>query len=325
MKGFIEFTTEKNETVYRIPNAWNTIGPDLFRWLIGVINEYAAGKMSLVELRVKYVCHVMGWNINKIHSDDGMANLYFLSDKVSFLFEIKYDDKVLMSLLPEEIRIAKTVPPDRLPIHLKRYLSKYEFKYVLKDCFCCQLIPTITVGDATYHGYDINDEFGMLTCSLTALQYIEAQQIVNGDNFEEMLPLLISILYYPGEYDSEKAKKLAFSFVEVPVDLKWAILFNFKCILNFIFTKTEFKLLTLSKLKESSTIVTGAIESMYNLCNDGIGDANSVERINVITYLTLLRKKLIESIKSMKAYGMKIDEIESESGMPVNIIEEIIK
>ncbi len=325
MNEFIEFTDKKEESVFRIPNRWEYLSPDQFEYVISLVNEYASGKISLVELRTLYVCKTMGWKLQKIHGEDSWANLYFLADKVTFLFEIKYDDAVLQPLTAKERSLVKSVVPQRLPIHLRRYLEKHEYRFVLKDSFCAQLIPSIKLDGKIYHGYSASSDFNMLTCSLTAIQYIEASEIISRGKESELLPLIAAILYYPGKYDSEGAKKLAFKFINLPAGQLWAILFNFKCLINFIFNQTEFNLLTKSTLKSSSTIVTGALESMYELCADGIGKAADVESINIITYLTLIRKKLIQSIKTMHSYQMKMNEIEEESGLPINIIEEILK
>jgi hypothetical protein len=56
----------------------------------------------------------------------------------------------------------------------------------------------------------------------------------------------------------------------------------------------------LTELEETkvSAISTGALESLYNLSSDGFGDIETIEQMNVIQYLTILRKKIIDTVRS---------------------------
>lgn len=112
--------------------------------------------------------------------------------------------------------------------------------------------------------------FNRLTCSLTALQFIEARGLLGCP--KEQLPLLAAILYYPDRYSSAGAHKLAQKFTGLPMDELIPIAFNFQAFINYLFTKTEFKLLTELEETKVSAISTGALESLYNLSSDGFGD-----------------------------------------------------
>ena len=103
-----------------------------------------------------------------------------------------------------------------------------------------------------------------------------------------------------------------------------AIAFNFQAFVNYLFTKTQFKLLTEAKETRKSTISTGALESLYNLSADGLGDIDKVEQMNVIQYLTILRKKLIDTVRSLHAAKMENVDIEKETGLPIRIINQIL-
>ena len=323
---FFEFKTSKSNKVYRIPNSWEALTPNQYRYLSTLIDRYASGKLSIAMARVYFVCYVMSWSVKRIKDEDALANVYYLSENITFLFKIKYDEGVFDGLSMAEKKLCRTTMPEKLPVHLKRFLSKYKYKFVLKDCFCAQLVPEIKVGETVLLGYRISCGFDELTCSLTALQYIEASRLIGSEGRENLLPLLAAILYFPEkEYDSEKAQELAFKLVDVPVQTLHAISFNFSSISNFIFLHTHFRLLTMSTLKNNSTIVNGPLESLYNLCEDGVGNYDKVENMNLITYLTLVRKKLISSIQSLSSAGMKLPEIEKESGLPIDVITEIIK
>ncbi|MDR1524745.1 MAG: hypothetical protein LBS79_05755 [Tannerella sp.] len=99
---------------------------------------------------------------------------------------------------------------------------------------------------------------------------------------------------------------------------------NFQAFTNYLFTKTHFSLLTKAKEDKKNPIATGALESLYSLSADGLGDMNTVCRMNIIQYLTILRKKTIEYVKSLSYAEKKRSEIEKMTGLPMSIIKQII-
>ena len=142
---------------------------------------------------------------------------------------------------------------------------------------------------------------------------------------EESLPLLAAVLYFrKGEYSSEKAQKLADEFRKLPANTLRAIALNFTAVNNFIFRKTEFSLLTKFDLPKENAITTDATDALYDLSKDGLGNASQVERMNVLTYLRILRKKTIDGVKALRAAGMDVAKIANEVGLPLEIVKKII-
>lgn len=313
-------------TQYSIPNSWEGITPYLFQSLIHDIGLMAKGKLSVAMVRVNYVCRVMGWKLKKIKDSDGWANLAWLAEQVTFPFTIVYpdNDAALQDLDSDTRKLCKRIPPHRLTgITIARYLSKLPYNYAVDSCFCKQMIPVIRFNDEElYSAYTIDTSFNRLTCSLTSLQFIEARSLIGGSL--EQLPLLAAILYYPDRYSSDGAHSLAHKFVKLPVDELTAIAFNFQAFVNYLFTKTEFKLLTEAKNTKVSAISTGALESLYNLSSDGLGDVDTVERMNILQYLTILRKKLIDTVRSLHSAKMEKIDIAKETGLPIHIINDIL-
>lgn len=313
-------------TQYSIPNSWEGLTPYLFQSLIHDIGLMAKGKLSVAMVRVNYVCRVMGWKLKKIKDSDGWANLAWLAEQVTFPFTIVYpdDDAALQDLDSDTRKLCKRIPPHRLTgITIARYLSKLPYNYAVDSCFCKQMIPVIRFNDEElYSAYTIDTSFNRLTCSLTALQFIEARSLIGGSL--EQLPLLAAILYYPDRYSSDGAHSLAHKFVKLPVDELTAIAFNFQAFVNYLFTKTEFKLLTEAKNTKVSAISTGALESLYNLSSDGLGDVDTIERMNILQYLTILRKKLIDTVRSLHSVKMEKIDIAKETGLPIHIINDIL-
>lgn len=313
-------------TQYSIPNSWEGITPYLFQSLIHDIGLMAKGKLSVAMVRVNYVCRVMGWKLKKIKDSDGWTNLAWLAEQVTFPFTIVYpdNDAALQDLDSDTRKLCKRIPPHRLTgITIARYLSKLPYNYAVDSCFCKQMIPVIRFNDEElYSAYTIDTSFNRLTCSLTALQFIEARSLIGGSL--EQLPLLAAILYYPDRYSSDGAHSLAHKFVKLPADELTAIAFNFQAFVNYLFTKTEFKLLTEAQGTKVSAISTGALESLYNLSSDGLGDVDTVERMNILQYLTILRKKLIDTVRSLHSAKMEKIDIAKETGLPIHIINDIL-
>lgn len=154
-----------------------------------------SGQFSPGAVKCLFLCYMKGWNLNKIKRDERtLENFMSIASQLSFIFQEKDD------------------------------------KFVLDLCFCRQQLPIIFIDKKAYYGYEVNTDFKSLTCSLTALQYIEARQLL--DMGEESLPLLAAILYFDKEvYSSEEAQKLALKFKKLPVNTLRAIALNFTAVI----------------------------------------------------------------------------------------------
>lgn len=323
MEETIKFLVRDEE--YSIPNSWEKLDSFQYIGLIRDIIDMAAGKLSIAMVRVNFICRVMGWDLKKIKDEAAYQNLAWIAEQVTFPFLIEYpnQDEALSGLDAETRKLCKRISPYRLTgITVSKYLKTLDYRYVIDSCFCKQLVPFIEVDEEFYQSYKVDTSYDYLTCSLTALQFIEARSLI-GCSIDK-LPLLAAILYYPERYSSEGAHELAGKFTEVPNDVLQAVAFNFQAFVNYLFTKTKFKLLTETKESKQSAIATGALESLYNLSSDGLGDIDKVEQMNVMQYLTILRKKLIDTVHSLHASKMEIVDIEKETGLPLHIIKKIL-
>ena len=103
-----------------------------------------------------------------------------------------------------------------------------------------------------------------------------------------------------------------------------AISLNFQAVNNFIFLKTHFSLLTKFVSRKDAPINTDAADALYDLAKDGLGTTVQLEKMNLLTYLRILRKKTIEGVKSLKTSGMDVVKISNEVGLPLNIVKQII-
>ena len=311
--------------IHRIPNRWDAMNDRQYIRLVGDFLRMAAGELSAGEVRINWLCDIMGWDKRKFHSEEQIANLVAISEQLTFMFQISYPDNnsVLDGVDEDTYELCRRVDPYRLNIPLARVLRRLDYQYVVDLCFCAQLIPTVSINNRTYHAYKIQKDYGSLTCSLTALQYIEARSLI--EQGEKSLPLIAAILYYPEkEYSSEHAHALAKEFEVLPLETLTAISFNFQAFNSYLFSKTAFSLLTKFKLKPEHPITTDASDALYDLSKDGLGDSRQIEQMNLLTYLKVLRKKTIDAVRDMKGFGWDKVKISNEVGLPVSIINEIV-
>lgn len=277
-----------NGKEYEIPNSWDLLTSEQYLKLIDLLSLMESGQYPPGAIKCLFLCHLMKWDINKIKRDEhALENFMAIASQLTFIFQEKED------------------------------------KFVLDLCFCRQMLPIVFIDKKAYYGYEVSTDYNSLTCSLSALQYIEARQLL--DMGEDSLPLLAAVLYFKkGEYSSEKAQKLADEFRKLPANTLRAIALNFTAVNNFVFQKTEFSLLTKFVPQKGSAITTDATDALYDLSKDGLGNASQVERMNMLTYLRILRKKTIDGVKTLRTAGMDVAKIANEVGLPLEIVKKII-
>ena len=311
--------------IHFIPNHWGAMNDRQVIRLVGDFLRMAAGELSAGEVRINWLCDIMGWNKRKFQSEEQIANLVAISEQLTFMFQINYPDNnsVLDGIDEDTYELCRRIDPYRLNIPLARVLRRLDYQYVIDLCFCAQLIPSVQIDGRSFPGYRIETSFGTLTCSLTALQYVEAQGLI--ERGEESLPLLAAILYYPEkEYNSERAHELANDFAKLPLEMLTAISFNFQAFNNYLFSKTSFSLLSKFAHKPKQPITTDASDALYDLSKEGLGNAKQIEQMNVLTYLKVLRKKTIDAVKDMKGFGWDKLKISEEVGLPISVIDKIL-
>lgn len=319
-----EITLTYHGREFAVPNSWEKLTPEQYLHLVRDIMAMSQGQLSAGEVRLRLLCDIMGWNPARIHNEDAIANLLAISERMTFMFTISYPDNnaALDGLSRKDRELCRRTDPFRLPKPLSDRLRNLDYRYTVDLCFCCQQLPTVAINGKPYYGYRVNKDFDQLTVSLTALQYLEARELIRTE--QKSMPLMAAILYCPGDYDTEKAHALANEFAKLPTETLQAISWNFQALNNFLFTMTSFSLLTKFKEKQQSPITTDASDALYDLSADGLGNNREVERMNVLTYLRILRKKTIDTVRQMRGMKMDTPTISTETGLPLEIINDII-
>ena len=80
----IEFTVK--DKTYCIPNEWESLTPEQYTDVCRLLVDFAAGKYSVMEVKLRYVCRIMGWNPDKVKGDAAWQNLYLLARQAEFMF-----------------------------------------------------------------------------------------------------------------------------------------------------------------------------------------------------------------------------------------------
>ncbi|WP_028897827.1 hypothetical protein [Prevotella sp. HUN102] len=317
--------TYKDKT-FIIPNRWDGMTQSQYTALCADLLRMEAGELSAGEVRINHLCRLMSWNRRRFRTEEQIANLISISERLTFLFQISYPDgnAVLEALDDNTYRLCRRVDPFRLSLPIARVLRKMEYRYVVDLCFCAQLIPVLTIDGKDYNGYRVITDCNRLSCSLTALQYIEARELL--DKGTDALPLLAAILYHPEpEYDSGKAHALAPLFARnLSVEILTAVAFNFQAFNSYLFSKTPFSLLGKFEPSQPSPITTDASDAIYDLSKEGLGNVHQIEQMNLLTYLKVLRKKTIDAVRTLKGFGWDKAKISSEVGLPIGVIDKII-
>lgn len=279
-----------------IPNSWQGVTPDVFQKFVSNLAEHYAGNITVADIRRRYVLDVMGWRLSRIHDADALATVISIADRITFLFT----EEEQPSLTPN--------------------LN-----------FFAQFVPTIKIGTTEYHAYTVSTAYNNLTTSLTALQFIEAQQILQQATVpgsfaagESSLPFLAAILYCPPPYNSTTAQLLADKMQQLSPVTLMAIQMNFIAFTTALYSQTEFALLAKFQPKKQSPIATDMADALYDLCADGLGTHEEVEQMNLLTYLRILRKKTIEAVRQMRSMEWDVIRISQETTLPVSVIQQII-
>lgn len=317
---------------YEIPNSWNALSADDFRFVAEELGRMALGETSPGAIRLHLLCRLMGWKLRRVTDEDAMGTLLVLASQLTFLFLIDYgkDNDLIADLSPEDQEYCRRIDPWQSQLPIARALRRLDYRYIPDLCFASQKVPTISASGKTYKGYTILCDDNALTTSLTALQFLEAQQLLQRidcaqpEKVQRLLVLLAAILYFPGErYSSEAAHRFAQELKAVdPITLQ-CIMLNFRAFTAFLFERTPFSLLTKFKGKTPAAITTDGIDALYDLAKDGLGSVGEVEQINLITYFRLMRKKTIDAVRQMKDLEWDLAKISKESGLPIRIVESI--
>ena len=298
-------------TPIKLPNSWETIAPADFLTIVEALADLYGGSITPNEVLCRYTCSALGLDMAKIVNKHHAPDLLAIAQRVTFIFTTEATSvaggvgvsPAQSPSAPELEASASSAPAPTLAPNLT---------------FARQFLPTL----ASRAAYTIGTQCDRLTCSLTALQYIEAIDALRAG--EQQLSLLAAILYAPHPYDTTQALDLVpLMSRQSPLHLL-AVKVIFQALVNFLYTRTHFSLLAQFKPKKESPIATTMADTLYDLATEGYGTVEQVEQMNVITFLSIMRKKTIDTVRSMRSMEISTPDIAARTGLPLPVINDIV-
>lgn len=317
---------------YEFPDRWEELNKLQYLQLIDALMDYSSGKANAMGCRATWFCNMAGIEIKRRDNQNDIfwENIYRAANLFNFFFEIEYFDKTTgekksINHFPREIRenLRKNSPETLTDLPEYRWASKLTSHYVIDAVFAKNLLPDITIGGKSYPGYRFSLSCSVLSTSLTARDFIDATMVYNEyveNKDPENLRQLIGILYFKNVQNSE------ILIFQVPDRVSFAILLNFQAILAFVMNKTRYSMIWTRKaaVSNENKLSVGVADSIYMLSKQGYGSVNELSRENLVVYLDLLLKNVIDTVLFMHNNKSTIEEIATETGLSINQIKKIV-
>lgn len=317
------------EKPYKFPNKWDELTTEQYLALIPLIMRMWSGEISMCQLRVlwfKKIAGLEGIRVPVSKREQFLDNVYTASRQFNFFFKLDYGDKI-EHLSADTKKLIRKIPADEINSATgeMRYASKLEYTYQLDAVWAKNLIPSIKLKDSVLNGWSASTEGGALVTSLTSIQYTQGYDILSLISYgggNSAIALLVALLYGADTSDRSVMDEIE----RLPEDILQGVVLNFQAFVSFIFSKTQFSILwstepgTYAK-KEVSLAMS---DTLYSLCKNGYGNYDQVEKMPLVTYLSIMRAELINNIRSMSASKTSIDKISEYTKLSISQIEQIL-
>lgn len=303
---------ELNDNTYSCPDSWEELSPEQYLFLSDLLLQYSIGKLSVSELRIQFFCYLMDIKFKRLPKTElAYENIYLLSRQLTFMFKIEYENKDQFVFFDAETQemFTRFLPEDLYPSPETEMAQRMKCHFVIDATFSKNLLPEA----GGVKGYAFAATNGFVATTLTAAQYVQATTLYGAyveSGSAEQLIMLAESLYPKGK-----------NFTDAELH---GILLNFQAIQSFLY-QTKYGILW--KRKGTSTknkLSVGLADSIYTLSTEGYGSHNEVKNYNLITYLDLLLKQLIDSVKLLNSYELKLPEIAEKTGLSIEQINAIV-
>ena len=327
-----------NDNTYRLPERWEELTPDQFLTLVELLGKYKRSEIDFLEMKVLFVMKVLGIKPRRIRSEEKRRlrdeNLFRMSQHVDFFFQIIYVNQEKFERFSPEVqeRLKKELPEDiesknpeyRIAARMKKY-------YDVDAVFLTNLLPEIHMGRQRYPGYSIEMSDEIATTTLKALQFSDAMTVTDRiiEGKEDLLPLLIGILYQRGTYDSHLARERSKTFKNLSETVKQAVFLNFVAVREYIIRHTKYKILftreeSQQKKQKKDKYSNGLVDSIDSLVRMGYGTGEEMEGKDLFRFLDTIIKSMRDNIRAaLKEKDVKKSDVAKQMGISVKIINEL--
>lgn len=317
-----------SDQLYSIKNRWEELSQSEFLYLFDLLELFKTGEISVGELRSRMVLRLMGITmipIQDIKQEDRFAeNIYHIQSHLDFIFRIEYDDKRFNALSPAVKKRLSRQEPDAGSISPEeRLATRFKRHYEIDSVFCSNLLPDIN----GIPGYEITNQSGIFSTSLTAAQFCDAVTI--SDRFiqagdKALLNVLMATLYSNRPYEPTTAHQRTALFHNLPEKTKEAVFFNFQSVLMFIYTKTKYRVLWgRSDNKKASPYNSGLTGSILALAKK-YGGLKEVGDSGLIDFLEMMLDSLIDYVRELAAMDKTPIEIANKTKLDILTINELL-
>lgn len=320
----LKITLGKNK--YSFPEKWHELKPDQYLALCRRLFEYANGKLAVDELKAKFFCDIIGIEFKKRDNENDLLweNIYRLSREFTFFLKIDYK----ADLKPVDLELRRKLrkfSPDEIYTDdpVIKWVRRQKYKYSIDAVFAKNLLPSIMVGEQKVYGYRFELNGSLLKTTMTAQQFINASMALDAydkSHKDKDLNLLMAILYNKDNPDY---------FNKVDPVIRFAVLLNYQAIMAFITRKTKYSIIwhrgkKQEPKKEKNTYAVGAADSIYSLAKLGYGSIDDLSNYNLVRYLDLLLKNIVDSAHMLKDNDFDLAKISEHTGLSIELINQII-
>ncbi len=309
---------------FHIPNHWEELSPTQMCKVGRALRLLELGETDFLEFKLLLIYALLDEEPSLHSSNETYCeNLYRISEHITFPYKFVYPDSKFQNF-PQDLQqwLSKHLPTDTDSPH-QRIAAKMD-RVVIPDLnFCKQLIPVLPGTKLQGYTFDVNGE--VVNTSLTALQYIEANAILqqfHTHKDERSLAHLVKILYCPIPYSSDRAEKL--SLKKIGEGALFAVMYNYMGIVNWIADLPKYNILFHAPAKKGGKNPIGPNAPLYNLVGKGYGSFNEVASMPLFNYLDILLKQTVDAVLQLKSIGKKKGEIASELNLTVDQINTIL-
>lgn len=321
-----------NNNTYEVPNAWEECSQQQFIDILDAVSDLFSGKLSLFQFRVMMALIVTGLKPRRFRKTEQemlmSENIYRIGEHITFPLRVEYKKASLISKMPDELRekLYRFLPSELDQRNtLVRAAEKMEKSMVPDFVFAANLVQNIKVKRKFIKGYSFMLSHNILTTSLTASQFTEAQTVYTQymkTGSADMLRLLAAILYFPGKYNGEQVAVFSESLAWITENMLNAILINFQAVQLFITERTKFSLLFQSgKAKKSGANINGLETVIFSLIKSGVSNA---EDMNLVKFLELMYSDLVSMVSNLHKQETPIEKIAEQTGLSISKIKQIL-
>lgn len=318
-----------NGKTHKIKDQWEELSSNEYLNMLDYIFMFMAGKISLMELRQMTFFLLSGIRIRLSHknTDKQSENVYRIAQRMVFMLRVEYENKKAFNKLRKETRekLTRYLPHELDQTSDVRWADKAEKQIVPDLVFAANLIPSIGRRRHILPGYKFQLDDNILTTSLTAAQFIDAQTVaveIQESGSEKLLNMLVAILYCT-KYDPQQAAAVAKQLDWLDLRTKKAIFINFNAIQSYLYTQTKFSLLFSepSATSKKPKFDLGLNLVAHSLVKTGYTD---VDNMNLVKFFEIMFTDMVSGVQALHKQNVALDKIAEQTGLSINKINQIL-